>query len=106
MTALITAIVAIVSSSGVATIIVTILQHRWEHRSEEDTRIAAIVEAQKVLLIDRVRFLGKSYLRAGEISLSDKENLYGMYDAYKALGGNGHLETVMNEVAHLEVKGL
>jgi hypothetical protein len=56
------------------------------------------------MMIDRVRYLGRHYIEAGRIGLSDKENLTAMYNAYKALGGNGHLETVMNEVNRLEVK--
>ena len=35
----------------------------------------------------------------------DKETLQEMYGAYKALGGNGHLETVMHEVDRLPVAG-
>ena len=45
------------------------------------------MEAQKVLMIDRVRYLGSSYIHDGEIALEDKENLAEMYQAYKALGG-------------------
>ena len=56
-------------------------------------------------MIDRVRCLGKGYIKDGEISLSDKEDLVSMYNAYKALGGNGHLNTVMREVESLPVKG-
>ena len=61
------------------------------------------MEAQKVLMIDRVRYLGSSYIHDGGIALEDKENLSEMYQAYKALGGNGHLSTVMAEVERLPV---
>jgi hypothetical protein len=47
--------------------------------------------------------LGKQYISDGEIHLEDKENLVEMYKAYKKLGGNGHLETVMSEINHLKV---
>ena len=54
-------------------------------------------------MIDRVRYLGGEYIARQEITLEDKENLRDMYAAYKALGGNGHLETVMAEVDRLPV---
>ena len=58
----------------------------------------------KVLTVDRVRYLGRSYINAHSISLEDKENLQDMYRAYKSLGGNGHLETVMAEIERLPVQ--
>lgn len=98
-------IVAIVSSTGLSTIIVACLQRRWAKKDREDSRIDALVDAQKVMMVDRVRWLGSKYINDKEIHLEDKENLKGMYDAYKALGGNGHLTTVMNEVDRLPVVG-
>jgi len=101
MQMVITLLVAVLGSSGVASVVVALLQHRWSR----DARIDALVEAQQVLMIDRVRYLGMTYINAGNITLADKENLASMYKAYKALGGNGHLETIMSEVERLEVRG-
>ena len=98
-------LIGVCGCTGIFNLITTILQHRWGKKDSTDKRIDALVEAQTVIMIDRVRFLGRSYIKDGEISLSDKENLRGMYRAYKALGGNGHLETVMEEVEELDVKG-
>ena len=52
-----------------------------------------------------MRYLGRCYILDGKISLEDRENLEEMYTAYKSLGGNGHLETIMSEVRRLPVKG-
>lgn len=100
-----TIILSVLGSSSVASVIVAILQHHWSKKEKKDERIDALVAAQQVMMIDRVRFLGRCYIQNGEITLADKENLVSMYNAYKALGGNGHLETVMREVDQLEVKG-
>lgn len=100
---LLTVSLTILGSSGIATVIVTLLQHHWAKKETKDARIDALVEAQQVMMIDRVRFLGKSYIQEKTITLADKENLVSMYKAYKNLGGNGHLETVMHEVEQLEV---
>lgn len=99
----------IILSSGVGAGIMAILlawfQRKWKKEDVEDDRITAIVIAQKVLMDDRVHCLGKQYIDAGEITLEDKERLKEMYRAYKALGGNGHLETVMSEADKLRVVG-
>ena len=101
-------VVAIFSGSvgaGIMSIILAVLQRRWAKKDKKSSQLAALVEAQKVLMIDRVRHLGSVYIRQGEISLEDKENLHQMYAAYKSLGGNGHLDLVMSEVDRLPVKG-
>lgn len=94
---------SVIGSSGIASVVVACLNRHWSKQDKADTRIDALVEAQKVLMIDRVRHLGQTYIVANEISLADKEGLRAMYRAYKALGGNGHLETVMDEVENLRV---
>ncbi len=35
--------------------------------------------------------------------MEEKETLHEMHDAYEALGGNGHLDTVMDEVDKLQI---
>lgn len=96
---------AVIGSSGISSIVVACLNHYWAKKDKGDKRIDALMEAQMVLMVDRVRHLGRIYISEGEISLTDKEALKEMYAAYKALGGNGHLETVMAEVEQLRVKG-
>lgn len=93
-------------STGISTIVMSALKRHWDKKDKGDARIDALVNAQKVTMIDRVRWLGSHYIDDGEISLEDKENLKEMYEAYKALGGNGHLDTVMKEVEKLHVVGL
>ena len=104
MSVLLTIVLAVLGSTGVSSIVVVCLQRHWQKQDRDDFRLDALVTAQQVLMIDRVRYLGRSYISKGYILLPDKENLIAMYSAYKALGGNGHLETVMDEVNRLEVK--
>lgn len=103
MNNLLIAVIGAVTGSGVASVVVAILQRHWAKQDSHDERVDALVDASKVQMIDRVRWLGKKYIADGEIHLEDKENLIEMYNAYKRLGGNGHLETVMSEVNHLKV---
>ena len=92
-------------SSGLSAIIVAILNHHWAKKRGTSTKLDALCEAQKVLMIDRVRWLGESYIIRGYITLDEKENLVEMYQAYKNLGGNGHLKTVMEEIDRLPMHG-
>lgn len=98
-------LLAVVGSSGVASVVVACLQRHWQKKDKADGRIDALVAAQQVLMIDRVRHLGRGYIQDGYIELADKENVTAMYKAYKALGGNGNLETIMSEINRLEVRG-
>lgn len=103
METLIVALISALGGSGICGIILALLQRKWAKQDRHDARVDALVDANKVLMIDKVRELGKKYIADGEIHLEDKENLQEMYNAYKGLGGNGHLDTVMNEVNHLHV---
>lgn len=105
MNTTLTIILAMISSSGVASVVVACLQRHWSKKDRGDARIDALVTAQQVIMIDRVRWLGMKYIRDGYIALPDKENLHSMWTAYKALGGNGKLETIMKEIDRLEVRG-
>ena len=93
-------VISAVTGSGITAIILALLQRKWARDDKSD----AIVEALKVLMVDRVRHLGQAYIAAGSVSLSDKEALEEMHRAYKALGGNGHLNTVMEEVDELPIR--
>lgn len=91
--------------SGCMAVLLAILQRRWKKSDDKSDSIKALVNAQKVLMVDRVRYIGRGYIVSGQITLESKETLYEMYDAYKSLGGNGHLETVMSEVEKLKIVG-
>lgn len=100
MTGVVQIVVACLGSSGLTAIVLAVLQRKWACQDRQD----AIVDGLKVLTVDRVRYLGRNYINNHSISLEDKENLQDMYRAYKALGGNGHLETIMGEIERLPVR--
>lgn len=86
-------------SSGLTGLVLALLQRHWSRQDKQDS----IVSALKVLTVDRVRYLAQCYIRDGDISLEDKETLQDMHRAYKALGGNGHLDTAMAAVEKLPI---
>lgn len=87
--------------SGLMAIVLACLNRKW---AKED-KWHAVVDAQKLVMLDRVRFLAKQHIASQSISLEDKEHLHEMYQSYKALGGNGHLDPIMKEVDRLRVVG-
>ena len=90
--------------AGLMAIIMAALQRHWKKKDDKEGAIAALVEAQKVLMIDRVRHLGNRYVSERSISLDDKETLQEMFMSYRKLGGNGHLDTIMAEVNKLPIR--
>ena len=90
--------------AGLMAIIMAALQRHWKKKDDKEGAIAALVEAQKVLMIDRVRHLGNRYISERSISLDDKETLQDMFMSYRKLGGNGHLDTIMAEVNKLPIR--
>ncbi len=89
--------------SGLMAIVLAALNRKWAKQDKKDERIDALVNAQKVLMRDRVKWLGNQYIHNKAITLSDKDTLVEMHKAYKALGGNGHLDVVMKEVDKLPI---
>lgn len=52
---------------------------------------------------DRLLELCKMYLRAKEITVDELENLTGLYESYKELGGNGTIKKLFEKVQNLPV---
>ncbi len=90
--------------SGIMVIVQMVIQRKWQLEDRSSEKMDAQTTALKVIMIDRVRHLGREYIQQGYITLEDKETLKEMYDSYKALGGNGHLLMLMTEVNKLEVR--
>lgn len=101
-------VAALLGSTGLSTVVVACLNRHWSKKDKQnqgDPRIDALVEAQIVSMLDRIRYLGEKYITAGEIRLADKLNLKAMYKAFKRLGGNGDADPIMEEVDRLHVIG-
>lgn len=71
---------------------------------DTDQKINALVAGQKYILLDRIQYLARAYIRDGEISFDDRRRLHQMHDAYHNLGGNGDLDTLMEQVDELPLK--
>lgn len=62
-------------------------------------------EALKLILLDRILYLGSHFIKQGEVSFDDRKRLHAMHDAYhKGLHGNGDADLVMSGVDELSLK--
>lgn len=66
---------------------------------------AAQSEALKLMLLDRVLYLGKGYIDKGEISYDDRRRFHAMHNCYHTgLGGNGDADLIVEGVDALPLK--
>lgn len=93
---LVTIIVAVLASSGL-----------WAFLGKITDRKDARTKLLIGLAHDRIMYLGMTYIQRGHISQSEYENLHDyLYVPYKAMGGNGSAERIMQAVDRLEISNL
>lgn len=69
--------------------------------------VNVLVEADRTILYDRIKHLGKSYIARGYITVEELEDIDLMHTVYHdkdKLGGNGFLDALMKTVHALEVR--
>lgn len=68
-------------------------------------QLAAVAKAERVVLLDRILYLGQSYIDKGEISYDDRKRFHDMHSCYhNDLGGNGDADLVVEGVDELPLK--
>ena len=76
---------------------------QWEKDMED--KVNALVNADKYILFDRIRYLGQKYVADDEVDFDDRRILRQMHDVYhNELGGNGDLDELMKAVNALPLK--
>lgn len=92
--ALITAVASVLASTGFW----TYLQKRMDKKSLSNKMLLGLGH-------DRIMELGMKYIDRGYVTNDEYENLYEyLYVPYKAMGGNGTAERMMQAVKRLEVR--
>ena len=69
------------------------------------TTVDVLANSQQILMRDRIKWLAKKYISAGEVDIDDLAILEEMYQRYHELGGNGFVDSLMQRVRNLDVKG-
>ena len=69
--------------------------------------VGVLVEADRTILYDRIKHLGKAYIARDYITVEELEDIDLMHRVYHdtdKLGGNGFLDALMRTVHDLEVR--
>jgi len=88
-TAIIVAIIAALSSSGVMSLIIYLLQRRDRKKEKEQENESAQSRMLIGLGHDKILYLTDKYVKRGSITLKEKRNLEFLAKPYFDLGGNG-----------------
>lgn len=96
-----TIVIAIISSGALSTLVSGLLNLYQSRKRRHDGVRAGI----KIILYDRIKHLGKSYISRGSITTDELEDLTEMHRIYHYdLDGNGFLDALMNNVQKLPIK--
>lgn len=91
-------ILAILGSSALAAIISGIFSLLVSRQHKENGVAAGV----RILLYERIKFLGTRYVEKGYVSNDDYEDLLKMHRVYhNPLKGNGFLDDIMEQVKKL-----
>lgn len=95
---------AVFASQGLWAFILYLVQRKDKSKDKK----AEILDHQSKMLLglghDRIICLGKEYLSKGSMTEDEYENLNKyLYTPYKALGGNGTAEKIMEDVKKLPI---
>ncbi len=80
---------------------------RGEEIRELKTMMGVLVVADRTILYDRIKHLGKSYIARGFVTVEELEDLDLMHSVYHdkdKLNGNGFLDSLMKTVHALPVR--
>lgn len=86
---LITAVLSAITSSGVMSLIIYLIQRRDREKDKENANKSAQSRMLVGLGHDRIISLTDRYVRRGMITLKEKRNLEFLYRPYSDMGGNG-----------------
>lgn len=74
------------------------------NQKKESEEQALLKSALVALLHDRLYFACQEYIKAGEITVDDLDNLGMMYEIYHALGGNGTGTNLYKRCCNLKIR--
>ena len=97
-------VIAIISSGALSAIISAIFNALQTRKKRKD----GVKDGVKIILYDRIKFLGKAYINRGFVTAEELEDLTTMHQIYhdpEGLNGNGFLDSLMKNVNRLPLKG-
>jgi len=93
------------SMAAVIRLVESVIMHFLNRKENSKDNIHSLRKADRVILHDRIKYLGRAYIRAGKVSFEDRKDLADMHGIYhNELGGNGNLDQLMANVMELPLK--
>lgn len=94
-------VIAVIGSGALSAVVSGIFNLVSQHKTKNNAERQAL----KLIMYDRIKYLGRTHIKDGYISSEDLEDLISMHQCYHDdLGGNGYLDSVMNSVKQLPIK--
>ena len=75
-----------------------------QEKTELEKKVDAIADCLVASTLERIQNLCKTYIKDGEIDIDDRRRLHVMHEKYHAIGGNGDLDELMEQVNRLPLK--
>ncbi len=105
-------IIAVLGGSALSALITQVGNYISDRRKRKDVvedkaedKDAAIKQGMKLLLADKLQYLGLRYIEEGEITFTNKKMLNEMHKVYHSgLGGNGDFDDLMEDLNELPIK--
>lgn len=96
------ALVIAVISSGALSALISGLFMVISNIQKEDNGVRA---GTRILLYDRIKHLGRTYIERGTITIEELDDIHDMHRIYHTdLGGNGFLDTLMKKIENLPIE--
>lgn len=100
---IVTILVAVISSGILNIIVSNVISIREKKKSEE----SGLFNAARLLMKNELRVLCEKYISQGWIYEDELEDIMAMHSCYhNDLKGNGFLDTLMEKVKNLEIRGI
>lgn len=105
-------IIAVLGGSALSALITQVGNYISDRRKRKDAvedktedKDAALKQGIKLLLADKLQYLGLKYIEEGEIAFTNRKMLNEMHSVYhNGLGGNGDFDDLMEELNELPIK--
>lgn len=98
-------LIAILGSGVLSTIISGIFALVSQSNARKAKNKDGVSKGVRQLLYDKIKYLGKKHIAAGEITAEDLEDIIAMHETYhNDLNGNGYLDSLMAQVKRLPIK--
>ena len=100
-------LLAIISGGAAASAVAgvfSVITWKLNRKASKEDKSDDITSGLRMLLYDRIKYLGKSYIARGNIHTEELEDLIAMHNVYhNKLRGNGFLDELMIQVRRLPI---